>query len=72
MAQHSGPSLSYMRSLLTSSWAYKNVKFSSVSYMMRCAIWYHSHNLKKRENNHGGVLLLIKPKALLKVTASNS
>ena len=27
---------------------------------MRCAIWYHLYNLKKREKHHGGVLLLVK------------
>ena len=27
---------------------------------MRCAIWYHLYNLKNVENNHGGVLLLVK------------
>ena len=25
---------------------------------MRCAIWYHLHNLKNVKNTHGGVLLL--------------
>ena len=36
--------------------------------MMRCAIWYHLHNLKNVTNTHGGVLLLGKPATLLKVT----
>ena len=27
---------------------------------MRCAIWYHLHNLKNVKNTHGGVLLLSK------------
>ena len=36
---------------------------------MRCAIWYHLHNLKNGENNHRGVLLLVKLQAtLLKLT----
>ena len=26
---------------------------------MRCAIWYHSCNLKNVKNTHGGVLLLV-------------
>ena len=26
--------------------------------VMRCAIWYHLHNLKNVKNTHGGVLLL--------------
>ena len=26
---------------------------------MRCAIWYHLHNLKIVKNTHGGVLLLV-------------
>ena len=29
-------------------------------YVMRCAIWYHSYNLKKAKNAHGEVLLLVK------------
>ena len=35
---------------------------------MRCAIWYHLYNLKNVKNTHGGVLLLVKPATLLKVT----
>ena len=27
---------------------------------MRCAIWYHLHNLKKVKSSHGGVLFLTK------------
>ena len=27
---------------------------------MRCAIWYHLHNLKNMKNSHGGVLILVK------------
>ena len=31
---------------------------------MRCAIWYHLHNLKKVGNTHGGgVLILVKLQA---------
>ena len=33
-----------------------------------CAIWYHLYNLKNVKNTHGGVLLLVKPATLLKVT----
>ena len=29
-------------------------------YVMRCAIWYHLHNLKNMKNTQGGVLLLVK------------
>ena len=29
---------------------------------MRCAIWYHLHNLENVENTNGGVLLLVKLK----------
>ena len=36
-----------------------------ISFVVCCAIWYHLYNLKKRENTHGGVLLLV---TLLKVT----
>ena len=31
--------------------------------MMRCAIWYHLHNLKNVKNTHGGVLILVKLQA---------
>ena len=31
---------------------------------MHCAIWYHLYNLKHVKNTHGGVLLLVKFKAL--------
>ena len=37
-------------------------------YVMLCAIWYHLYNLKNVKNTHGGVLLLVKPATLLKVT----
>ena len=32
--------------------------------MIRIAIWYHLHNLKKVKNIHGGVLILV-PKVTL-------
>ena len=35
---------------------------------MRCAMWYHLYNLKNVKNTHAGVLLLVKPATLLKVT----
>ena len=35
---------------------------------MLCAIWYNMYNLKNVKNTHGGVLLLVKPATLLKVT----
>ena len=35
---------------------------------MFCSIWYHLYNLKNVKNTHGGVLLLVKLQALLKVT----
>ena len=31
--------------------------------VMRCAIWYYLHNLKKVKNTHGGVLILVKLQA---------
>ena len=31
---------------------------------MRCAIWYHLHNLKNVKNAHGGVLILVKLQVL--------
>ena len=38
--------------------------------VVRCAIWYHSYNLKNVKNTYGGVLLLVKPATLLKVHSS--
>ena len=35
---------------------------------MLCAIWYHLYNLKNVKNTNGGVLLLVKPATLLKIT----
>ena len=37
---------------------------------MRCAIWYHLHNLKNMKNTHGGVLYLVKLQA--SATKSNT
>ena len=34
------------------------------SFKIRCAIWYHLHNLKNVKNTHGGLLLLVKLQAL--------
>ena len=28
-------------------------------YVMRCAIWYHFHNLKNVKSTYGGVLLIV-------------
>ena len=33
------------------------------SFVVLCAIWYHSYNLKNVKNTHGGVLLLVKLQA---------
>ena len=33
---------------------------SSGVIVMRCAIWYHLHNLKNVKNTHGGAVLLVK------------
>ena len=30
------------------------------AYVMRCAIWYHLHNLKNVKNTYGRMLLLVK------------
>ena len=30
---------------------------------MRCAIWYHLHNLENVKSTHGGVLILVKLQA---------
>ena len=35
---------------------------------MLYAIWYPLHNLKNMKDTHGGVLLLVKPATLLKIT----
>ena len=40
-------------------------------YVMCFEIWYHLYNFKNVENTHGGVLLLVKPATLLKVTLLN-
>ena len=32
-------------------------------FVVLCAIWYHSYNLKYAKNTHGGVLLLVKLEA---------
>ena len=32
-------------------------------YVVRCVIWYHSHNFKNMKNTHGGVLILVKLQA---------
>ena len=31
--------------------------------VVRCAIWYHSYNLKNVKNTHGGMLILVKLQA---------
>ena len=33
-------------------------------YVVLCAIWYYSYNLKNVKNTHGGVLLIVKLQAL--------
>ena len=33
------------------------------SYVVRCAIWYYSYNLKNVKKTHGGVLILVKLQA---------
>ena len=35
----------------------------SMTYVVRCAIWYHLYNLKNVKNTHRGVLLLVKLQA---------
>ena len=45
------------------------------TYVMRCAIWYHLYNLNNVKNTHGGLLLLVKSKSLLRAcnfTKSNT
>ena len=37
---------------------------TSTTNMMRCAIWYHQHNLKNVKNTHGTALLLDKSNTL--------
>ena len=34
-----------------------------LSYVVRCAIWYHLYNLKDVKNTHGSVLVLVKLQA---------
>ena len=42
---------------------YFSIKKYLPRYVMRCAIWYHLHNLKNIKNTHGGVLILVKLQA---------
>ena len=35
----------------------------TITYVMRCAIWHHLHNLKNVKHTHGGMLLLVKLQA---------
>ena len=35
-------------------------KYCCNRYVVRCAIWYHLHNLKNVKITHGGVLILVK------------
>ena len=37
----------------------------TITYVMRCAIWHHLHNLKNVKHTHGGMLLLVKLQAFL-------
>ena len=30
-----------------------------MTYVVRCAIWYHLYNLRNLKNTHGGVLILV-------------
>ena len=40
-----------------------------MQFVLRCAVWYYSYNLKNVKNTHGGVLLLVKLQdSLLKIT----
>ena len=41
----------------------QNVEVFGCLFVMRCAIWYYSYNLKNVKNTHGGVLILIKLQA---------
>ena len=41
---------------------------STLSYVVRCAIWYYLYNLKNVKNTHGGVLTLVQAATLLKST----
>ena len=34
--------------------------YVSCLFVVRCAIWYHSQNLKNVKNTHGGVLISVK------------
>ena len=50
-----------------------NYYWKKYLYVMRCAIWYHLHNLNNVKNTHGGVLLLVKLHALnLQLYRSNT
>ena len=53
-------SMILQRAFIKSSCHYKNYQ---KEYVMRCAIWYHSRNLKNVKNTHVGVLILVKLQA---------
>ena len=54
-------------STIALSWI-KNTSKKYELYVMLCTIWYRLYNLKIVKNTHGGVLLLVKLQASLKVT----
>ena len=39
------------------------LKLIKLIYVVLCAIWYHSYNLKNLKNTHRGVLILVKLQA---------
>ena len=41
----------------------ENEDVATVLYVVRCAIWYHLHNLKNTKKTHGAVSILVKVKA---------
>ena len=47
---------------------FMNERQTMISHVMYYTIWYHLYNLKNMKKTHGGVLLLVKPATLLKVT----
>ena len=46
----------------------RNFQVRARIHLMRCAIWYHLHNLKNVKNTHGGVLLLVMLQAKCRLT----
>ena len=57
--------LSHVEFLIWSRSRSLDIKWTKIfmTYVMRCAIWYHLYKLRNVKNTHGGVLILVKLQA---------